>query len=58
MAAMSLLIFNAPEAIQYVWTILDFTILAQYILHDNEILRYIKHILYRLQNTKIAFEHH
>ena len=32
--------------------------LALYILHDNETFRYIKHTLYKLENTKIAFEHY
>ncbi len=32
--------------------------LAQYVLHDEETLRYIKHVLYRLEKTKIAFEQH
>ena len=58
MAVTSLLIHNAPEAIQFVQAILDFTILAWYILHDNETLRYIDYALYRLEKTKIAFEHH
>ena len=32
--------------------------LVQYVLHDNETLHYMKHALYRLENTKIVFEHH
>ncbi len=32
--------------------------LAQYVSYDNETLRYIEHVLYRLENTRIAFEHH
>ena len=55
---MLLLIYDAPEAIQYARAILDFTILAQYILHDNKMLHYIKHTLYKLEKTKIAFEDH
>ena len=57
-AATLLLIHNAPEAIQCAQAILDFTMLAQYVLHDDETLRYIEHALYRLEKTKIAFEHH
>ena len=57
-AATPLLIHDAPEAIQCARTILDFTMLAQYVLHDDETLRYIEHALYRLEKTKIAFEHH
>ena len=32
--------------------------LAQYVSHDDETLRYMEHALYRLEKTKIAFEHH
>lgn len=31
-------------------------ILVQYVLHDNKMLQYIEHALYRLKMTKIAFE--
>ena len=58
MAATPLLIHDAPETIQYARTILDFTILAKYILHDDKTLRYEEHALYRLKKTKIAFEYH
>ncbi len=57
MAVMPLLIYDALEAIQYAQAILDFTILAQYVLHDNKTFRYIEHALYRLENIKIAFEY-
>ena len=32
--------------------------LAQYVSHDDETLRYMEHALYRLEKTKIAFEHY
>ncbi len=51
-------IHDAPEAIQCAQAILDFTMLAQYVSYDNETLRYMEHALYRLEKTKIAFEHH
>ena len=57
-AATPLLIHDAPEAIQCARAILDFTMLAQYVSHDDETLRYMEHALYRLEKTKIAFEHH
>ncbi len=57
-AATLLLIHDALETIQYTRPILNFIILAQYVLHDNEMLRYMAHALYRLENTKIAFEHY
>ena len=56
--AIPLLIQNAPEAIQCARTIFDFTILAQYVLHDDKMLRYIEHALYKLEKTKITFEYH
>ncbi len=57
-AATPLLIHDAPEAIQCPRAILDFTILAQYVLHDEETLHYIELALYRLEKTKITFEQH
>ena len=58
MAITLLLIYDALEAIQYAQAILDFTMLAQYVLHDHKMLHYMEYILYRLENTKIAFNHH
>ena len=49
---------NTPKAIQYSRAILNFTILAQYVLHDDKTLWYMKYALYRLEKTKIAFEYH
>ena len=57
-AATPLLIQNALEAIQCARAILDFTMLTQYVSNDDETLRYMEHVLYRLEKTKIAFEHH
>ena len=57
-AVMPFLIYDALEAIQYTCVIYDFTILAQYVLYDNETLRYIEHALCRMEKTIIAFEHH
>ncbi len=53
-----LLIYDTPEAIQYAWAIFHFTILGQYILHDDKMLRYMEYALYKLEKTKIAFEYH
>ena len=58
MAATLLLIHNAPKTIQCAQVILDFIILAQYILYDNKTFRYMEYALYKLENTKIPFEHH
>ena len=35
-AATPLLIHDAPKSIQCAWAILDFIMLAQYVLHDNK----------------------
>ena len=58
MAATPLFIYDALKAIQYAQAILDFTMLAQYVLHDKETLRYMEHALYKLEKIKIAFEQH
>ncbi len=56
--ATPLLIHDAPEAIQCTRAILDFIMLAQYVLYNEETLRYMEHALYRLEKTKITFEQH
>ena len=58
LAATPLLIQNAPEPILYTPAILDFTIFAKYISYDDKMLRYMEHASYRLEKTKILFEHH
>ncbi len=57
-AATSLLIQDAPKIIYCAHTILNFTMLAQYLLYNNETIFYMEHILYRLDKTKIGFENH
>ena len=57
-AATLLLIYDVPEDIQCACVILDSVILAQYVLYNNETLRYMEHALYRLEKTKIVFEHY
>ena len=54
--AMLLLNYDALEAIQSARAILNFMMLAQYILHNNETFQYMEYILNRLEKTKIAFE--
>ena len=56
-AAMLLLIYDVTDAIHYSCVILDITIPVQYVLYDNKTLRYIEDVLYRLEKTKITFEH-
>ncbi len=56
--ATPLLIHDASKTIQYARAILDFTMLAQYVSHDDKTLRYMEHALYRLEKIKIAFEHY
>ena len=57
-AVMSLLIHNTPEAIHHIRAILDFTMLAQYVLHDIKMLRYIEYKLYKPEKIKLVFELH
>ncbi len=45
MAAIPLLIHDAPEVIQCTRAILDFTMLSQYVSHDEETLRYMERFL-------------
>ena len=33
-------------------------IIAKYLSHNNQMLKYIKQALYNFEKTKIAFEHH
>ena len=49
---MHLLIYDTSEAIQYTQAILDFTMLAQYILYNNKTLPYMKHRLYMLKKKQ------
>lgn len=58
MTAILLLIHDVPKAIQYIGTILNFIILAQYISHNKKKLCYIEYVLYRLENIKIAFKYY
>ena len=53
-----LLIQDILKTIHCTRTILDFTMLAQYLLHDNERLFYTNYTLYRLDKIKIAFKNH
>ena len=57
-AATLLLMQDTPKAIHCAFAILYLTMIAQYLLYNNEILSYMKHALYRLDKTKIAFENH
>ena len=56
--AIPLFIKDIIETIHCVFTIFNFTKLAQYLLHNNEILFYLEHALYRLDKTKIIFENY
>ena len=57
-AATLLLIQDALKTIYCTRAIIDFIMIALYLLHDNKKLFYINHALYRLDKTKIAFENH
>ena len=53
-----LLIQNVPEIIYYTYGIFDFTMLANYLSHDNETIFYMDYALYKLDKTKIEFENY
>ena len=55
-ATTPLLIQDVLEIIYYTCVILNFTMLACYLLHNNKIFSYIEYILYRLDKTKIVFK--
>ncbi len=53
----SLLIMRASAAIHFAWAVIDFVILAQYHLHDEEIFWYLEHALFQLNKLKNVFRH-
>lgn len=53
-----LLIQNVSETIYCTYAILDFTMLVQYLSHNDKTLSYMDYALYRLDKTKIIFENH
>jgi len=53
----SLLITRTFAAIYFVWAVIDFVILTQYYLHDEEILWYLEHALFWLNKLKNVFHH-
>lgn len=50
--ATTLVFVNNPEAISFVRDILNFIMLAKYILHFDKMLAYIVYTLYRVDKTK------
>jgi hypothetical protein len=53
----SLLIMRTSAAIQFAQAVINFMILAQYHLHDEEILWYLEHVLFQLNKLKNIFHH-
>lgn len=53
-----LLIYNLLKTIYSAYTIFDFIMFVQYLLHNNETFFYIDHALSRLSKTKIIFENY
>ncbi len=53
----SLLITRASAAIHFAQAVIDFVILAQYHLHDEETLWYLEHALFQLNKLKNVFHH-
>ena len=46
------------KTIHCIHAIFDFTLLTQYLLHNNETFFYMEYALYRLDKTKMTFENH
>lgn len=57
-AADLLLIQDVSELIYCICVIINFTILAQYSLHNDETFFYIENALYRLDKIKMVFKNH
>ncbi len=53
----SFLITRAFAAIHFAWAVIEFVILAQYHLHDEEILQYLEHTFFQLNKLKNVFHH-
>ncbi len=53
----SLLIMKTSAAIHFAQTVIDFMILAQYHLHNEETLWYLEHALFWLNKLKNVFRH-
>ncbi len=53
----SLLITKASAAIHFAQAVINFVILAQYHLHDEETVWYLKHALFQLNKLKNVFHH-
>jgi hypothetical protein len=48
---------KASAAVHFAWAVIDFMILAQYHLHEEEILWYLEHALFQLNKLKNVFHH-
>lgn len=53
-----LLVHNNLEVKHYAYVILDFTMLAQNMLHNIKTLVYMEYALHRLDKIKMVFEKH
>ncbi len=53
----SLLITRTSAAVHFAQAVIDFMILVQYHLHDEEILQYLEHTLFWLNKLKNVFRH-
>ncbi len=52
----SLLIRKASDALYCAWTLMNFVMMTQYWLHDDESLRYMNNVIYRINVLKEVFE--
>ena len=50
------MVSRRPAVIYYIRAVIDFVIIAHYRTHDEEIIRYIIYILYRIDKLKTVFK--
>jgi glutaredoxin 2 len=53
----SLLVHNASAAVHFIWTVVNFVMLTQYISHNKNTLQYLKHALFQINKLKNVFQH-
>jgi len=53
----SLLVHNASAAVHFIWAVVNFVMLIQYIFYNKNTLQYLKHALFWINKLKNVFWH-
>ena len=53
----SLLAYYASAAVHFIWAVINFVILTQYISHNENTLQYLEHALFWINKLKNVFWH-